>query len=182
MNKVDADVQVVAKAMGLDKRIGPKFLHSGPGFGGSCFGKDTAALIHIGEQAGYPMQLAQATKRVNEEQRTRMVNKIRETLGGLQDKTVAILGLSFKPNTNDVRDSPALDIAEILMNEGCTVRGFDPEALEESCEVLPNLIPCRDSYHAAEGADALILITEWNQFRNLDFERLKTLLRSPSLD
>ena len=177
--QVEADVQVVAKAMGLDKRIGPKFLHSGPGFGGSCFGKDTAALIHIGEQAGCQMQLAQATKRVNEQQRLRMVDKIRETLGGVQDKTVALLGLSFKPNTNDVRDSPALDIAELLLKEGCTVRVYDPEALEESCEDLPNLTPCRDSYHAAEGADALILVTEWNQFRNLDFERIKTLLQSP---
>jgi len=179
--QVDADVQVVAKAMGLDKRIGPKFLHSGPGFGGSCFGKDTAALIQIGEQAGYQMQLAQATIRVNEQQRARMVDKIRETLGGLQNKTVGLLGLSFKPNTDDIRDSPALDIAESLVKEGCMVRAYDPEALAESCDVLPNLTPCRDSYHAAEGADAVVLVTEWNQFRNLDFERLKTLLRAPVL-
>ncbi len=179
--QVDANVQVVAKAMGLDKRIGPKFLHSGPGFGGSCFGKDTAALIHIGERAGYQMQLAQATKHVNDQQRKRMVDKIRETLGGVHNKTVALLGLSFKPNTDDIRDSPAIDIAEALMKEGCTVRAYDPEALEESCIVLPGLTPCRDSYHAAEGADALILVTEWNLFRNLDFERMKTLLRAPVL-
>ena len=177
--QVDADVQVVAKAMGLDKRIGPKFLHSGPGFGGSCFGKDTAALIHIGESAGYSMQLAQATKRVNEQQRMRMVEKIHETLGGVHNKTVALLGLSFKPNTDDIRDSPALDIAESLLKDGCTVRAYDPEALEESCVVLPGLTPCRDTYHAVEGADALILVTEWNQFRNLDFEKIKTLVRAP---
>ena len=179
--QVDANVQVVAKAMGLDQRIGSKFLHSGPGYGGSCFGKDTAALIHIGERAGYQMQLAQATKRVNDQQRQRMIDKIRETLGGVQHKTVALLGLSFKPNTDDIRDSPALDIAESLMNEGCTVRAYDPEALGESCMVLPGLNPCRDSYHAAEGADALVLVTEWNQFRSLDFERMKTLLRAPIL-
>ncbi len=179
--QVDADVQVVAKAMGLDKRIGPKFLHSGPGFGGSCFGKDTAALIHIGESAGYQMQLAQATKRVNEQQRVRMIDKIRETLGGVQNKTVGLLGLSFKPNTDDIRDSPALDIAESLMKEGCAVNAYDPEALAESCVVLPGLTPCRDPYHAAEGADALVLVTEWNQFRNLDFERMKKLLRAPVL-
>ena len=177
--QVDADVQVVAKAMGLDKRIGPKFLHSGPGFGGSCFGKDTAALIHIGESAGYSMQLAQATKRVNEHQRGRMIDKIREALGEVQNKTVALLGLSFKPNTDDIRDSPALDIAESLLKDGCTVRAYDPEALAESCVVLPGLTPCRDTYHAAEGADALVLVTEWNQFRNLDFEKIKTLARAP---
>jgi UDPglucose 6-dehydrogenase len=179
--QVDANVQVVAKAMGLDKRIGSKFLHSGPGFGGSCFGKDNAALIHIGEQAGYQMQLAQATKRVNEQQRARMVDKIRETLGDVQNKTIALLGLSFKPNTDDIRDSPALDISESLLKEGCIVRAYDPEALGESCDVLPNLTPCRDAYHAAEGADALVLVTEWNQFRNLDFERMKSLLRAPVL-
>ena len=179
--QVNADVQVVAKAMGLDKRIGSKFLHAGPGFGGSCFGKDTAALIHIGDQAGYGMQLAQATKRVNEQQRLRMLDKIREALDGLQGKTVGLLGLSFKPNTNDVRDSPALDIAEHLMKEGCAVRAYDPEALDEACELLPQVIPCRDAYHAAEGADALVLVTEWNQFRNLDFDQMKTLLRSPIL-
>ena len=176
---VNADVQVVAKAMGLDKRIGPKFLHAGPGFGGSCFGKDTAALIHIGDQSGYDMQLAQATKRVNEQQRLRMLDKIREALGGLKNKTIGLLGLSFKPNTDDVRDSPALDIAEHLLKEGCTVRAFDPEALEESCRALPDLTACRDAYHAAEGADALLLVTEWNQFRNLDFDQMKTLLRAP---
>ncbi|RMH32253.1 MAG: UDP-glucose/GDP-mannose dehydrogenase family protein, partial [Nitrospirae bacterium] len=176
---VNADVQVVAKAMGLDKRIGPKFLHAGPGFGGSCFGKDTAALIHIAEQAGYSLKIAAATKQVNEQQRVRMVEKIRTTLDGVQGKTIGLLGLSFKPNTNDIRDSPALDIAQALMREGALVRAYDPEALEESCQLLPDLVPCRDAYHAAEGADALVLVTEWNQFRNLDLAQLKSLLRFP---
>ena len=177
--RVKADVRVVAKAMGLDKRIGPKFLHAGPGFGGSCFSKDTAALIHIGEQAGYEMQLAQATKRVNEHQRMRMLDKIRDTLGGIQGKTIGMLGLSFKPNTNDVRDSPALTIAEHIIKEGGTVRAYDPEALEESVSLVPGIKPCHDAYDAAKGADALVLVTEWNQFRNLDLEQLKPLLRSP---
>ncbi len=176
---VDANVQTVAKAMGLDKRIGSKFLHAGPGYGGSCFGKDTAALVHIGEQAGYEMKLAATTKRVNEQQRARMVDKIRHTLDGVQGKTIALLGLSFKPNTDDLRDSPALMIAEHLMKEGCTVRAHDPEAQEESVKTLNGLIGCNDAYDAADGADAIVLATEWNQFRNLDLDQMKTRLRHP---
>ncbi len=165
--------------MGLDKRVGSKFLHAGPGYGGSCFGKDTAALIHIGEQAGYEMQVASATKRVNEQQRLRMLDKIRDTLGSVSGKTVGMLGLSFKPNTDDIRDSPALMIAEQLIQEGCTVRVYDPEAMEESMKVVNGMVPCRDAYHTAEGADAVVLVTEWNQFRNLDFDQLKSLVKSP---
>jgi len=178
---VDANVQTVAKAMGLDKRIGSKFLHAGPGYGGSCFGKDTAALVHIGEQAGYEMKLAATAQRVNEQQGGRMVDKIREALDGVQGKTIALLGLSFKPNTDDLRDSPALMIAEHLMKEGCTVRAHDPEGQEESVKNLKGLIGCHDAYDAANGADAIVLATEWNQFRNLDFDQLKTLLRAPIL-
>lgn len=179
--RVGADVQVVAKGMGLDQRIGAKFLHAGPGFGGSCFPKDLAALIQTAEQVGYSMRIAGAASAVNAEQRCRMVEKIREAAGGLAGKTFALLGLSFKPNTNDLRESPALDIADRLIQEGSTVRAYDPAALEEACRALAGLIPCRDAYHAAEGADALILMTEWNQFRNLDFERLKGILRRPVL-
>ncbi|MDA0738273.1 MAG: UDP-glucose/GDP-mannose dehydrogenase family protein [Nitrospirae bacterium] len=178
---VDANVQVVAKAMGLDKRIGAKFLHAGPGYGGSCFGKDTAALVHIGEQAGYEMKLAATTKRVNEQQGGRMVDKIRDTLGGVQGKTIALLGLSFKPNTDDLRDSPALLIAEHLMKEGCTVRAHDPEGQKEAMKRYPELIGCEDAYDAAKGADAIVLATEWNQFRNLDLDQMKTLLNAPVL-
>ena len=176
---VDANVQTVAKAMGLDKRIGSKFLHAGPGFGGSCFGKDTAALVHIGETAGYAMKLAATTKRVNEQQRARMVDKIRDAVNGVQGKTLALLGLSFKPNTDDLRDSPALMIAEHLMKEGCSIRAYDPEGLTGALNALPSLIGCQDAYDAMTGADAVVLATEWNQFRNLDLERMKSLLRVP---
>jgi UDPglucose 6-dehydrogenase len=177
--QVGADVQVVAKAMGLDRRIGSKFLHAGPGFGGSCFPKDIAALVQIGQKAGQDMHIAQAAAKVNEGQRLRMVEKIRDTLGGFTGKTVGVLGLSFKPNTNDLREAPALTIVERLLAEGCTVRVYDPAAMEEGTRLLPGMIPCADAYDAAQGADGLVLLTEWNQFRNLDFERLKTALRRP---
>lgn len=179
--RVGANVQMVAKGMGLDHRIGSKFLHAGPGFGGSCFPKDLAALIQTGERNGHPMQIASAASRVNQTQLKLMVTKIREATGGLKGKTLALLGLSFKPNTNDLREAPALAIGQDLLAEGATIRAYDPAALEEACRTLPGLQACRDSYHAAEGADALIIMTEWNQFRNLDFEKLKALMRQPVL-
>lgn len=179
--RVGANVQMVAKGMGLDHRIGSKFLHAGPGFGGSCFPKDLAALIQTGERHGFPMQIASAASRVNHQQLNHMVNKIREATGGVKGKTLTMLGLSFKPNTNDLREAPALAIAQELLAEGATIRAYDPAALEEACRMLPNLQACRDAYHAAEGGDALILMTEWNQFRNLDFERLKPVMRRPVL-
>ncbi|MCP9440916.1 MAG: UDP-glucose/GDP-mannose dehydrogenase family protein [Nitrospira sp.] len=178
---VGANVQHVAKGMGLDNRIGSKFLHAGPGFGGSCFPKDLAALIQTGERYGHPMQIAMATSRVNQEQRKRMTVKIREAVGGVEGKTLGLLGLSFKPNTNDLREAPALAIGKELLEEGASVRAYDPEALEEACRILPQLQPCRDAYHAAEGADALIIMTEWNLFRSLDFDRLKAVMRRPVL-
>ena len=177
--RVGANVQMVAKGMGLDNRIGSKFLHAGPGFGGSCFPKDLAALVQTGERVGYPMQIASAAALVNEQQRGRMVEKITKTVGELKGKTFAMLGLSFKPNTNDLRDAPALAIAQELIKQGATLRVYDPAALEEACQTVSGLVPCKDAYEAAEGADALILMTEWNQFRTLDFERLKTALRQP---
>jgi UDPglucose 6-dehydrogenase len=179
--RVGADVQMVAKGMGLDHRIGSKFLHAGPGFGGSCFPKDLAALIQTGERNGHPMQIASAASRVNDVQRARMIAKIREAVGGLKGKTFGMLGLSFKPNTNDLREAPALAISRELMSEGATIRAYDPEAMEEARRLLPELQPCRDAYHAAEGADALVIMTEWNLFRNLDFEKLKAVMRSPLL-
>ena len=179
--KVGADVQVVSKGMGLDHRIGSKFLHAGPGFGGSCFPKDVAALIQTGDRVGSEMQIAKAAAAVNERQKLAMVEKIRQTLGGLQGKTVGVLGLSFKPNTNDLRDAPALTIIEGLLNAGCAVRAYDPAALEEGSKLLPKITPCTDPYEAAKGSDALVIMTEWNQVRNLEFDRLKTLLRQPVL-
>ncbi len=179
--QVGANVQMVAKGMGLDNRIGSKFLHAGPGFGGSCFPKDLAALTFMGEKVRSPMKIAQAASEVNSQQRMRMIGKIRGALGSLRGKTLAMLGLSFKPNTNDIRDAPALSIAQALIDEGAALRVFDPVALEDSCRTISGLIPCRDAYDAAEGAEALVIVTEWNQFRNLDFGRLKTLLRRPIL-
>ncbi len=179
--KVGANVQMVAKGMGLDHRIGSKFLHAGPGFGGSCFPKDLAALIQTGERNGYPMQIASAASRVNDIQRERMIDKIREAVGGLKGKTLAMLGLSFKPNTNDIREAPALAIGRVLLAEGVSIRAYDPEALTEACQMMPELQPCRDTYHAAEGADALVIMTEWNVFRSLDFEKLKSVMRVPVL-
>jgi len=179
--RVGANVQMVAKGMGLDHRIGSKFLHAGPGFGGSCFPKDLAALIQTGERHGHPMQIASAASRVNETQRKQMIAKIGEAVGGLKGKTLGMLGLSFKPNTNDLREAPALSIGQELLAAGAAIRAYDPEALEEACRMLPGLQPCRDAYHAAEGADALIIMTEWNLFRNLDFSKLKAAMRRPVL-
>lgn len=179
--RVGANVQMVAKGMGLDHRIGSKFLHAGPGFGGSCFPKDLAALIQTGERNGYPMQIASAASRVNDIQRGRMIDKIREAVGGLKGKTLAMLGLSFKPNTNDLREAPAVAICRVLLAEGAGIRAYDPEAMTEACQLIPELQPCRDTYHAAEGADALVIMTEWNVFRNLDFDKLKAVMRRPIL-
>ncbi len=179
--KVGADVQVVSKGMGLDHRIGSKFLHAGPGFGGSCFPKDVAALIQTGDRHGVEMQIAKAAAAVNERQKLAMVGKINRALGGLKGKTVGVLGLAFKPNTNDLREAPALTIIEELVKAGCAVRAHDPAAIEEGMKLLPKITPCADPYEAAKGSDALVLMTEWNEFRNLDFDRLKTLLRQPLL-
>jgi UDPglucose 6-dehydrogenase len=177
--RVGADVQIVAKAMGLDRRIGPKFLHAGPGFGGSCFPKDVAALIQTGQQVGHEMEITRAAARVNERQPLLMVQKIQDALGGLKGKTLGMLGLSFKPNTSDLREAPALTIAERLLSGGCDIRVYDPAALEEGMKILPGMIPCADAYDAACDADGLLLVTEWNQFRNLDLAKIKAGLRHP---
>ncbi|TAL08659.1 MAG: UDP-glucose/GDP-mannose dehydrogenase family protein [Nitrospirae bacterium] len=178
--RVGANVQVVAKAMGLDHRIGAKFLHPGPGYGGSCFPKDIAALIQTGRQAGCVMEIAEAAARANDTQRERMVEKIRDALGGsVQGTRLAVLGLSFKPNTNDLRDSPALDIIAKLQKGGAEVRAYDPAGMDEARKLLPAVALCANAYEAAAGADALVLMTEWNQFRNLDLERIKAGLKRP---
>jgi UDPglucose 6-dehydrogenase len=178
--RVGANVQVVAKAMGLDHRIGSKFLHPGPGYGGSCFPKDIAALIQTGRQAGCVMEIAEAAARANDKQRDRMVEKIREALGGsLQGTRLAVLGLSFKPNTNDLRDAPALGIIPKLQAEGAEVLAYDPAGMEEARKLLPTVTLCANAYEATADADALVLMTEWNQFRNLDLERIKRSLKRP---
>ncbi len=178
--RVGANVQVVAKAMGLDHRIGAKFLHAGPGYGGSCFPKDIAALIQTGRQAGCVMEIAEAAARANVRQRERMVEKIRDALGGsVKGTRLAVLGLSFKPNTNDLRDAPALDIILKLQEDGADIRAYDPAGMDEARTLLPTVTLCANAYEAAAGADAVILMTEWNQFRNLDLERIKRSLARP---
>jgi UDPglucose 6-dehydrogenase len=174
-----ADVLHVARAMGLDGRIGKKFLHPGPGYGGSCFPKDTRALLRMAEDRGYPFKVLNSVIEVNEEQKKRMVGKIKGIVGDLRGKTIGILGLAFKPNTDDIRESSAITIIEGLLAEGAKVKAFDPAAMEETRAVFPNIEFGKDSYDMAKGCDALVLVTEWNQFRRLDLERIKGLLKSP---
>jgi UDPglucose 6-dehydrogenase len=180
--RVGGDVHSVARGIGLDKRIGAKFLHAGPGFGGSCFPKDTRSAASFAREAGEPLEIVEAVIRVNERQRERMIEKIDRILdGSAQGKTVAVLGLSFKPETDDMRDAPSLDIIRALLARGATVRAFDPVAMPNAARELPSITYCKNEYEACENADALVLVTEWNQFRMLDLERVKSLLRSPVL-
>jgi len=176
---VGADVHHVARAMGLDGRIGKKFLHPGPGFGGSCFPKDTRALSKIARERGYVFKILDSVIEVNEEQKQRMVMKIKEKVGDLRGKTIGILGLSFKPNTDDIRESSSIAIIQGLLAMGAKVKAFDPAAMEEAKAVLPQLEYGMDAYDVAKGADALVLVTEWNQFRRLDLQRIKSLLKKP---
>lgn len=174
---VGADVQVVAKAMGLDRRIGPKFLHAGPGFGGSCFPKDTQALLKIGKEHKVDLGIINATVRANARQKETAVKKITAAMGKARGKTVCILGLSFKPNTNDLRDAPSLHIIHALIKAGVKIRTFDPVSMQDAKEMVPKATFCKDAYDAAKGADAIVIVTEWNQFRNLDLTRLKKLAK-----
>jgi len=174
-----ANVEVVAKGMGLDTRIGPKFLSAGPGFGGSCFPKDTRAVAQIARDQGQRFRIIEAVLEVNEATQKRMTEKIERALGGVAGKTVAVLGLSFKPNTDDIRDSPALPIVQGLLDGGATVRAFDPEAMDGCRPLFPTATFCDNAYEAAEGADALVIATEWNQFRKLELDRLHQLLSQP---
>jgi len=175
---VGADVQGVARAIGLDRRIGSKFLHAGPGFGGSCFPKDTRSLAHWARGRGQRFEVVEAVIEVNGRQRARMVEKIRAALGGeLQGRSIAALGLSFKPETDDMRDAPSLEILGGLLEGGAELRAYDPAAMGQAGRLLPAVKMCSDSYAACEGADALVLITEWNQFRMLDLKRMKGLMK-----
>jgi len=180
--QVGGDVQAVARAMGLDRRIGPKFLHAGPGYGGSCFPKDTLSAAHFARGLGHTLEIVEAVVRVNERQRRLMFDKVVAALdGNVAGKTVAVLGLSFKPETDDVRDAPAIDIIRALLERGARVRAFDPQAMVEASRLLPDIELCKDAYEACQGADLLTIVTEWNQFRMLDLERVKSLLSEPRL-
>ena len=174
-----ADVLHVARAMGLDGRIGKKFLHPGPGYGGSCFPKDTRALLQIAHERGYPFKVLNSVIEVNEEQKRRMVDKIGAMVGDLQGKTIGILGLAFKPNTDDIRESSAIAIIEGLLEKGARVKAFDPAAMNEAKAIFPDIEYASDAYAAAAGSDALVLATEWNQFRRLDLQRIKASLNRP---
>ncbi len=178
---VGADVHVVARAMGLDGRISRKFLHPGPGFGGSCFPKDTRALYHLAREKGYDPALIGSVIQVNENQKMRMVEKVRRRVGGdLKGKVIGVLGVSFKPNTDDVRESPAIFVIQKLLDAGASVQAFDPAALGEARKIFGETIRyAANAYDVAEGADALVLMTEWNQFRSLDLQELKKRMRAP---
>lgn len=180
--RVGADIHMVARGMGLDHRIGPKFLHPGPGYGGSCFPKDTMAITRIAKAHGYTFRIVEAVIDVNDRQREIMIGKIRTLAGGLKGKKFGVLGLAFKPNTDDIRESPAMDIVAHLVSEGATVKAYDPAGMENAKKVVKAGVTfCNDSYEVAEGSDALILMTEWNQFRKLDLARIKTLLKEPRI-
>ncbi len=177
--KVGGDVQQVARGIGLDKRIGAKFLHAGPGFGGSCFPKDTRALARTAADAKAPMRLVEATIEVNDRRKQAMAGKIMTALGGdLTDKVIGVLGLTFKPNTDDMREAPSLDVIPALIAAGATVQGFDP-AGREAQQLLPGMQFKSGPYEAAQGADALVILTEWDQFRALDLDRVKGTMRAP---
>jgi UDPglucose 6-dehydrogenase len=177
--RVGADVHEVARGMGLDHRIGRLFLHPGPGYGGSCFPKDTLAILNVGRKHGVEMKLVSATVEVNDAQIQRMVRKIEATIGSLAGKKIAVLGLSFKPNTNDTRESPAVRIIQELLAAGASVRAFDPVAISEARKMLEGIEFGEDEYDTAAGCDGLVLATEWNQFRALDLERVRSLLQQP---
>jgi len=180
-DKVGADVHQIAKAMGLDGRISPKFLHPGPGYGGSCFPKDTEALYHFASTCGYDFKLLKGVIIANKRQRELMVEKIKHHLGNLKGKTIAILGLAFKQNTDDIRQSPAIDIIKLLLKEKANIKCFDPLAMDNTRKILPDLTYCQDEYETAQGSDALVIATEWNQFRNIDLSKIKKLLKTPIL-
>jgi UDPglucose 6-dehydrogenase len=178
--KVGADVHDVAKGIGLDGRIGKKFLHPGPGYGGSCFPKDTLALVKTAQDYGAPLRIIETVVDINDKRKKAMADRIVAACGGsVKGKTIAILGLTFKPNTDDMRDSPSLAILPALVEAGATVRAYDPEGMDEAKEMMSDITYCDEAYSTMEGADALAIVTEWNEFRSLDLERVKGLLSQP---
>ncbi len=180
-DKIGCDVHDVARGMGMDKRIGNKFLHPGPGYGGSCFPKDTRALSTVAKQFGADSMIVDTVIEVNERQRRAMIPKIEKLLGDFNGKKIGVLGLSFKPETDDMRESPAVDVIRELQAKGAKIKAFDPVAMEEARKCLPDIEFASDEYDAIEGADILVFLTEWNQFRALDMNRVKQLLKSPKI-
>jgi UDPglucose 6-dehydrogenase len=180
--KVGADVQEVARGIGLDNRIGTKFLHAGPGYGGSCFPKDTLALLKTGQDNEAPLRIVEAVVAVNDARKRAMARKVSAALSGeVRGKTVAVLGLTFKPNTDDMREAPSIPIITALQDMGAKVRAYDPEGMEQAKAFVGNVAFCKDAYDCAEGASALVIVTEWEQFRALDFARLKKVMERPVL-
>jgi len=178
---IGCDVHDVARGMGMDNRIGRKFLHPGPGYGGSCFPKDTRALTTVADQFGVETRIVDAVIEANEFQRQAMIPKIEKLVGGLEGKKIGMLGLSFKPETDDMRESPAIDIVRELIARGASICAFDPVAMEESKHYIKGIEYAPDEYDALRDADALVIVTEWNQFRSLDLEKVKSLLKSPKI-
>ncbi len=180
--KVGADVQEIARGIGLDNRIGAKFLHAGPGFGGSCFPKDTVALLKTGHDHEAPLRIVEAVVAVNDARKRAMARKVAAALGGeLRGKTIAVLGLTFKPNTDDMREAPSIPLITALQDMGAKVRAYDPTGMEQAKPLMSNVAFCKDAYDCAEGASALVIVTEWEQFRALDFARLKKIMERPVL-
>jgi len=181
-DKVGANVADVARGIGLDGRIGRKFLHAGPGYGGSCFPKDTLALVRTARDAGAPITIVESVVEANANRKKAMAERVVAACGGsVEGQTLAVLGVTFKPNTDDMREAPSLDIIPALQKAGATVRVYDPEGMEEAAPLLPDVTWCKGSYETMEGASAVVIITEWDEFRMLDLPRVKSLLRQPLL-
>ena len=180
--KVGANVQDVARGIGLDGRIGNKFLHAGPGYGGSCFPKDTLALVQTAKDAGAPIRIVETVVDINEKRKTQIAGKVVAACGGsVADKTIAVLGLTFKPDTDDMRDSPSLVIVPELQKAGANIQAFDPQGMKEAAHLFDDVVFCEGPYETMQGADVLVIVTEWNAFRALDFTRVKSLLKTPTL-
>jgi UDPglucose 6-dehydrogenase len=177
--RVGADVQEVARGIGLDNRIGAKFLHAGPGFGGSCLPKDILALVKIAQDQATPLRLVEAVTAVNDARKRAMARKVASAVGNLRGKTIAVLGLTFKPNTDDMREAPSIPLVTALQDFGARVRAYDPAGMEQARPLMPDVAFCDGPYSCADGADAVVIVTEWEQFRALDLERLKSVMAAP---
>jgi UDPglucose 6-dehydrogenase len=178
-DRAGADIKEVSHGLGLDKRIGESFLDAGVGYGGSCFPKDVDAFISIADKLGYDFGILKAVRDTNEDQKRFILKRVKDTLWILKGKTIAVLGLAFKPNTDDLRNAPSIDLIKSLQEEGVKVRAYDPKAMDKAREMLKGVVFCRDAYQAARGADCLFVVTEWNEFKELDFSRIKKLLKRP---